>query len=171
MLRPFASPNNVGSCWPTILRLFARGFSHWHSYYRLFSLLIIHINFCPIYLALYVARKVSLNFLFWGTWFGLAFRFVLSLLKSNNTGFHGSFCLLNCVFQLLLQTFTTIEAITNVKTAREWLLNKLKDISYFISVACCCCARKTNHKNAQISTCTVDQKHYYQNVVSPLSKI
>ena len=32
-----------------------------------FSLLIIPINFCPIYPALYVARKISLNFLFWGT--------------------------------------------------------------------------------------------------------
>ena len=33
-----------------------------------FSLLFIHINFCPIYRALYVGRK---NVLFLGTWFGL----------------------------------------------------------------------------------------------------
>ena len=34
-----------------------------------FSLLIIHMNFCAIYMypALYAARKISLNFLFWGT--------------------------------------------------------------------------------------------------------
>lgn len=29
----------------------------------------------------------------------------------------------------LLQTFTTIETITNAKSAREWLLEKLKDVS------------------------------------------
>lgn len=28
-----------------------------------------------------------------------------------------------------LQTFTTIETITNAKSAREWLLEKLKDVS------------------------------------------
>ena len=38
------------------------------------------------------------------------------------------------MFQLLLQTFTTIETITNAKNAREWLLNKLKDVSYLIQL-------------------------------------